>query len=46
MPPFGRWDDVAAFALTLPETAIEKFYNGVAVKVGGKAPRKAFGERP
>ena len=34
---FRTWDDVTAFALTLPETAIESFYNKPAVKVGGKA---------
>lgn len=33
---FESWDDVTAFALTLPGTAIEKFYAGVAVKVEGK----------
>ena len=34
---FDSWDDVAAFGLTLPQTSIEKFYSGIAVKVGGKA---------
>ena len=34
---FASWDDVVAFALTMPGTELLPFYNHQAVKVRGKA---------
>jgi hypothetical protein len=34
---FETWDDVVAFALTLPESYMESFYNQPAPKVNKKA---------
>jgi hypothetical protein len=31
------WDEAVSFALTLPGTAMEKFYNDIVPKVRGKA---------
>jgi hypothetical protein len=37
MTRFGDWEDVVAFALSLPETAMASFYGQPAPKVNGKA---------
>lgn len=34
---FSDWDDVVAFALTLPDTAMASFYGDLCPKVNGKA---------
>lgn len=34
---FERWDDVVAFALTLPDVAMASFYGALCPKVNGKA---------
>jgi len=34
---FRDWDDVCAFACTLPEVAMERWYGRPSPKVGGKA---------
>ena len=35
--PFGTWDEVAAFALSLPDTELSSSYGRPAVKLRGKA---------